>query len=558
MKTKTFLKTLYLLSFSGSLLFTISCRSEQQDTTTENTKGISFNISVENFGELNVKNQTNTKSNSVNTDLISREEFTSGPFNVVSELSVDNTALKISPRSFLPGARQFRIVAYDSQTGDYTAQDIGSTNNPTQQLFANVNLAGGRKYTFVTYSLNTITPPPPAPTTNLNQAKLNLTGLNGEEAGTDLLYAINENVMISGGNTSISVILKHQFSRILISVDNSNATGTPGQSNYVKGSYPLENNNTGGFTGTISDFYVSGNLNIKDATITEGDNAGLAIPNITTTPKTYIINTGKDAAYKSVLVIPSGAIAIGNDINSTSLSININGPNDNGLQPGKSYTLKLKFNSDRYVNELGTTQSKEIARYVVIGGYRWDRFNLEVSNNDPLTYDPDIPRAEIHGAKFQWNAMSGQATHYLSQTDDQKYLTVQWGGSPNNPYWNSGNVNEPIKTSSDPCDPGNRIPSYLEYQKLIDNTSNRPVGNLTAGNNNYTSGRQFYSKRSLNVQLTFPAAGFRAIGNYNGDISDRGRLIYYWATNRRFVGSSSPIVQDTGANLGFPIRCIQE
>ena len=97
---------------------------------------------------------------------------------------------------------------------------------------------------------------------------------------------------------------------------------------------------------------------MKNASITDGNNQGLAIPNITTIPKTFIINTGKNTAYKSTLIIPSRVIVIGNDFNSTRITININGTNDNGLQPGKSYTLKLKFNSDRYVDGAGITQSK--------------------------------------------------------------------------------------------------------------------------------------------------------------------------------------------------------
>ncbi|CAM3701439.1 hypothetical protein ELOC111193_17100 [Elizabethkingia occulta] len=543
MKTKTFLKTLYLLSFGGSLLFTTSCRSEQQDTTTENIKGISFNIGVENFGEVNARSQVNTKSNYVDTGLTNREEFTSGAFSIVSELSVDNTVLKTSPRSFLPGARQFRIVAYDAQTGDYTAQDIGSTSNPNQQLFANINMVGGKKYTFVTYSLNTTTPPPPAPTTNLNQAKLNLTGLNGEEAGTDLLYAINENVMISGGNTPISVILKHQFSRISISVDDSNAKGTPGQSGYIKGGYPLENNNTGGFIGIIPDFFVACNMNMKNASITDGNNQGLAIPNITTIPKTFIINTGKNTAYKSTLIIPSRVIVIGNDFNSTRITININGTNDNGLQPGKSYTLKLKFNSDRYVDGAGITQSKNDGRYAVIGGYQWDRFNLGTTANHPALSDPDMPSAEIHGAKYTYGAYTGQSGSYLSQYDDQNGGTVS-GWESNGNYWNT---NDPCETESS----GYRIPTKDEYDKLIAFTNNTTVGIYGS----YSYGRKLQSKRS-DVQLVFPAAGFRSTGNSPGNIIDRGKKARYW--------NSSSLFDDTTAttsphpSIGAAIRCIRK
>ena len=50
---------------------------------------------MENFGEVNARSQVNTKSNYVDTGLTNREEFTSGAFSIVSELSVDNTVLKL-------------------------------------------------------------------------------------------------------------------------------------------------------------------------------------------------------------------------------------------------------------------------------------------------------------------------------------------------------------------------------------------------------------------------------------------------------------------------------
>lgn len=552
------IKAIKSLFFYGVLLFIISCRSDQQNNLTESVKGVSFSVSVDDFGNSDIKNQANIKTGSGDTNIISKQEFTSEPFSIKSELSEDRNT-KVTTRSFLPGARKFRIVAYNSQTGDYTAQDVGSTSAPNQKLFENINLIGGQKYTFITYSLNSNTDPPIAPTTNLNQAKINLSGLNGQEAGTDLLYAINENVMISGGNTIINVTLRHQFSRIILSVDNSNATGTPGQAGYVKGSYPLDNNATGGFTGIIEDYYTSGNLNLKDASITEGVNQGLPVSGITTTTKTLIINTGSEDIYKSKLIIPPGAIVIGNDVNANPVSIAINGTNDRGLLPGTSYTLKLKFNSDRYVDESGTTKPKESARYAVIGGYRWDRFNVGVTSNNPAVYDPDSPRAEIHGAKYQFSATTGLKNAYISQADDQLYTYVTWANSGNNgPSWNSGDVNNPAKTISDPCDTGNRIPSYVEYEKLIGNTFNSPKGSISENNTNYGSGRRFYSRRSPDVQLTFPTAGYRATGNYSGQIMGRGSQVSYWTTTRSFTGSSSPTTQPVSSSLGYPIRCIQE
>lgn len=533
------IKAIKSLLFCGVLLFIISCRSDQQNNLTESVKGVSFSVSVDDFGNSDTKNQANIRAVSNNTNIISKQELTSGPFNIVSELSED-TNNKISTRSFLPGARKFRIVAYDSQTGDYAAQDVGSTSTPNQKLFENISLVGGRKYTFITYSLNSNTDPPIAPTTNLNQAKINLSGLNGEEAGTDLLYAINENVMISGGNTVINVTLRHQFSRIILSVDNSNATGTPGQPSYVKGSYPLDNNATGGFTGTIQDYYTSGNLNLKDASITEGVNQGLSVSGITTTTKTLIINTGSEDIYKSKLIIPPGAIVIGNDVNANPVSIAINGTNDGGLLPAASYTLKLKFNSDRYVDENGTTQSKNNARYAVIRGYKWDRFNLGAAVNHPALSDPDTPSAEIHGAKYTHGAYTGQTGSYLSQSDDQNInRTSNWAA--NGYYWNN----------QDPCETGYRVPTKDEYDKLIGATSNTTVGTV----NSYSYGRKLKSKRS-DVQLIFPAVGFRSTGTDPGVITDRGRKTRYWNTSSLF--DDTTVANSPHPSIGAAIRCIEK
>lgn len=57
-------------------------------------------------------------------------------------------------------------------------------------------------------------------------AELNINGLTGIETDSDLMFAINENVILSGSNTPLDVHLKHKFTKITISIDNSDATGT--------------------------------------------------------------------------------------------------------------------------------------------------------------------------------------------------------------------------------------------------------------------------------------------------------------------------------------------
>ncbi|KAF5301181.1 hypothetical protein FQR65_LT19268 [Abscondita terminalis] len=441
--------------------------------------------------------------------LILREKLTSGPFSIVSELSEGKPDIRkktsVSSRSFTNSNVKIRIVAYVSDTGEYADQLVTTVAGSKQKLF---NLTGGRKYTFVTYSLNSTTDPPAVPVANLNQAKLSL-NFDGQEAGTDLLYAINKDVMLSGGNTSVNINLKHMFSRVYISVNDSVSSGIPGQSGYVKGSYPLDNNTTG-FTGTITKCHTSCNLNLNNALLVDGELTEHFRFLYYTTPQAIIINTGGETNYDSQLIIPPGAIVIANALMS---------------------------------NEAGVTQPKETARYVI------NRGSVGIT----------FAKSEIHGAKYQWSAMTNQTGYYLSQKDDQAYTTVAWSNIlHNNASWHSGDVDNPTKTNSDPCDPGNRVPSYPEYRKLIDNTKTSPVGSLTSGNSNYNSGRRFYSKRSPDVQLTFPAAGFRALGASIGQILNRGSMVNYWATTHRFVGGTTSITEGTSAGLGYPIRCIKE
>ncbi|ATL42929.1 hypothetical protein OZ664_04250 [Elizabethkingia sp. HX WHF] len=543
-------KVLKLLFFVGLSLFANSCRGTDTDRNISNNgHSISFNITE---GGFNMDYQTSINSNLRNA-VISREEINSGPFSITTELSPSISKAGVSS---LGANVKYCVIVY-KQDGTYLGQEVGNVSDKGQKLFANLNLVGGQRYTFVTYSLNTTADPPVASTNNLDSAVLNLNGLDGKESGTDLMYAINENVLLSGRNTVLDVVLKHQFSRIIISLENTDTKGTPGQVDYTKGSYVLNNNSTGGFTGKINNFYSSIKISLKNGSVSGISSGEASATGISTTVQTFIINTGAGTAYKTTITIPAGVIAIGKDVNKSPVNINIDGPSKAGLEPGRSYTLKLKFNSDRYTDANGNTATKGTGIYAVIGGYKWTRYNEGVTNKNPTANDPDIPRMEIHGNYYKWGSSRVVANATTGSGAAPNWSDID---NPNNKAWNSGTEDLPIKTSNDPCEEGFRVPTNPDLRTLINNTVQENIGRFETSNTNYGAAKVLRSKKDPEIQLTFPNTGF--LETNNGNLRLRGSAGFYWTSN--FF--SSYLINVTNVSLykgstdsfGNSIRCIAE
>ncbi|AQX84667.1 hypothetical protein I6H88_17160 [Elizabethkingia bruuniana] len=558
-------KVLKLSFLVGLFLFAISCRGTDTDRNISNNgHSISFNITE---GGFDMDYQASVNSNFRNAVINREEKINSGPFSITSGFSpfiskihyssvLSSSTSKASVFSLGVNVK-YRVIVY-RQDGTYLGQEVGNVSDKGQKFFANLNLVGGQRYTFVTYSLNTTADPPVVPTDNLDSAVLNLNGLDGKESGTDLMYAINENVLLSGGNTVLDVVLKHQFSRISISVENTDAKGTPGQPDYIKGSYALNNNTTGGFTGKINNFYSSTKISLKNGSVTGTNSGEASIPGISTTAQTFIINTGGETAYKTTITIPVGAIAIGKDVNRSPVNISIDGPAKAGLEPGRFYTLKLKFNSDRYTDVNGNTVTKGTGIYAVIGGYKWARYNEGVANKNPTVNNPDVLRKEVHGSYYQWGY---QFTVADADTYDGSISNWNRTNNTNNKGWNNGTEDRPIKTSNDPCVGGFRVPTHSDLRTLINNTVQNDVGSFETSAANYGAAKVFRSKKAPEIQLTFPNAGFRE--STNGSLRYRGYGGYYWASSSyasNFMSSETGILMDKAlyGSFGNSVRCIAE
>ena len=135
-----------------------------------------------------------------------------------------------------------------------------------------------------------------------------------------------------------------------------------------------------------------------------------------------------------------------------------------------------------------------------------------------------------------------------------------WLDTPNDNIWNSGTESKPVKTESDPCPSGWRIPTYSELNELSQNHSS-----WTANEKGYLgywlSGRNSYVDDV--PQVFFPAAGFRYIG---GNASGRGKYGFYWSSRpykskSYILGFNNSVINRDEADYrtrGSSIRCVQE
>ena len=596
------MKKRYLLPLAGIFFIANSCRSTdtENNISGSNLNGVSFSLSEADFshGDIIIP-QASLKGNTAAT-VVQRQEITSGPFSITAELSPDTSPFKPQAQASViqgamavnkslsqRGAVRYRIIAYKSD-GTYLDQAAGDASQPDQVFFGD-KLIKGETYNFVIYSLgSTVDNPPVVSNKNLNEDPVyDFTFLGSYRADTaDLMWAVERNVKIQGAPgdttppTSLTTPLKHIFTRVNIMVDNSDATGTQ------KGGYLSEN--TVNATIKSTQLYSLSSFNLNTGTITNGEtySSGLKANNLTAAAQTYIVNTAGAASSTLSISVPAGAIKVGNDVNLKPVVVNF----DNGgvgLQPGYSYTLKLRFNSDRYINEVNETKNAADpdALYAVIGGRMWERYNLGVTDRNPASNNPDqIPSTiNLHGNYYQF----GNQQPIAGASSTFNYKNSNWNGNPApGSAWNLGTESSPVKNiNNDPCFPGFRVPTETELQTLLNNTSRTIIGNVvssTYGNmNNYTAAGVYTSKKNQNVKLTIPISGYAdlAVGSNNapfqsGDIRGRANAMHIGSSTfnsaagkisilqysaiSRFGGSSNQGSGEAQRVIGRTIRCIAE
>lgn len=136
-----------------------------------------------------------------------------------------------------------------------------------------------------------------------------------------------------------------------------------------------------------------------------------------------------------------------------------------------------------------------------------------------------------------------------------------WCKAPNDALWNSGTEDSPIKTETDPCPVGWRVPTYNELDALQTNS-------LWTTNDSGQQGRYFSGEYTLiesAPQVFFPFAGSLDYDDGNGYTRDAHGN--YWSSRSYFdrahdlsfgdIDMHVYMYPDTRAS-GYSVRCVQE
>ncbi|MEN5378931.1 hypothetical protein [Sphingobacterium kitahiroshimense] len=382
-------------------------------------------------------------------------------------------------------------------------------------------LDGGKRYTFVAYSLNNKQTLPEI--TFSDPANKTLATATVSVSGTaDMMYFSQSMIVNGNAENDLNIIFKHLFSQITTTIDAS-------QTGY----------NITAISSGISRHMPNASITLADAAITRSGAVTLSYETFSTLGTTIIksnptiINAvaGNIAQYR-LLSITVGPAVQTNLTPFTGLD----------LTPGVKYNLLLKIvPKDTFLTHAGLPA-------VSIGGDIWMRHNLGANTN----VDPDaLPMTSSrHGNYYQWGRITSVGTG-TSNT------VTNWAGSnnPANNAWNLGTEQNPVKnTSADPCPAGYRIPTRAEMTRLYNNTVSRSVGDRANSASNFAGATVLTSKRKADIKITIPAQGIFGVTGTNGpppygamSIDRRGDALFLYNS---YVESTSRLSQLSGGSDG--------
>ena len=548
MKKVNFKSTL-LIAIATASFYTASCskKSNNEDTGDGTIATVEFNVGQSEFEGLeNINSRSATPSNnqeSANQTLTNTIDLNNGLLLVAEIAPESNTKTNgdvenlthvdqrkgAIVRDVLPDGIRYRVLVFNSD-GTYNMQQEytrGSESSAPPML-----LDGGRTYTFLVYSFNTIAAIPAynftGPQTLVNA---NLT-VNGNQ---DFMLFRRDIQLVGGPSPNrLDVVLKHRFSQVTTIIDAS-----------------LSGYNPQSITASFGPHSATAEINLANGTIlrsasTERSNITSSLNNGTTTSSySTIVNAAANIItdYR-IASLRIGELTLTNLIPFEALPI----------APGVKYNLTLRVTpTDRYLTHLGESA-------VLINGQIWRRHNLGANTGINADVLPQVQ--DLHGHYYQWGRSAVVASQSTPATVISGYdrSTTQAANS-----WNSTPNGTPTKTGSDPCPNGYRVPTEEEFRFLFANTIESDYG-VFVEENRYSNAKIFTSKRDANVKTTFQIAGGRHPDG--GYLSRRGLFGFYSTSRKSTVNSARRLglregisgvnFDDSSVAWGSSIRCIAQ
>jgi len=185
--------------------------------------------------------------------------------------------------------------------------------------------------------------------------------------------------------------------------------------------------------------------------------------------------------------------------------------------------------------------------------------NLGVTN---LLADPFSPGWELNGSYWRWGKKlpSADGPNGPGELNSNSDPVSGWWSNPPAP---KGAWTDNSRSDNDPCPPGYRVPTRLQWKAVWENNSRTDVGSWGAGATNYGFGKK------IGDYLFLPAAGYRELNS--GKLEVRGINGAYWSStespssagwcysvlfcNGANCGTYSTLIEK---NFGLSVRCIAE
>ncbi|MFZ4861381.1 hypothetical protein ACL9RF_04290 [Sphingobacterium sp. Mn56C] len=426
---------------------------------------------------------------------------------------------------------KYKIVVFDPNGGYVTEKNYSHQNEDTE---GDLLLDEYKEYTFIAYSINSSSTAPPDMTFTNPNVKTLATARVSVPGNADFMYFKKKLTLVANTTNYLEVAFKHLFSEITTKIDVS-ATG-----------YTLN-----AFEATISPHKNSANISLASAAITRPV-ANVTAPVLFTPNPTNSVTTLINSPENTNTTLTVSKITVG-EITETNLPAITNLK----ITPGVRYNLTLKITpNDKYLVHQGIPAAQ-------IGGQIWALHNVGVAINQDPNQSPIT--SQLHGNYYQFGRLSAVAGP-TSITENSNWNATEA------PYtaWNTGTELAPVKTATDPCPAGFRVPTRMQMAQLVANVTPTNRGSFAESNTHYNAAKVLTSKRNKNIWLVLPAQGLMNTNTANAPIGidNRGNTVNYYTSSAssagvwRLIGSETTfgltLLTDGDLLQGRTLRCIAE